>query len=105
MTANGMTASQLIEKHYRKDVRARALVMQAVATAMRDFGPVDPERADQDAHDIALRATAHLIGMIYESDAELFAAHAERDHYKALAERALMLTPSPPFVLKTDVNK
>ena len=91
------TAMQLWER----DNRFRMIVQSSVVAAMDKHGRVDPERADREAHDIALEAGILIATQILEGDAELKAARMERDHYKALAERAIRLSPSPPMILKT----
>jgi hypothetical protein len=85
---------------YDKDSRFRMLAMSCVSRVMSDHGPVDPERADREAHDIALAATALLLQRIYEDDAELRATREERDRYKQLAEKAFLVSPITPIFLK-----
>lgn len=80
---------------YEKDARFRATARSAVARAMQDHGPIDPERADQGAYDIALQATVFLLQHIYENDAELVALRYERDRYKELALSAAQTRLSP----------
>lgn len=91
------TAARAMQS-FDKDARFRALAMSSVARAQNDFGRVNPENADRDANEIALRATALLLQQIFENDAELFAARTERDHYKKLTESAL-LRQAPRLIL------
>ncbi len=95
--ALNLTAMRLWER----DNRFRMIVQSSVVAAMSKHGPVDPDRADREAHAIALEAGILIATQILEGDAELKVARMERDHYKALAERALRLSPSPMMILKT----
>jgi hypothetical protein len=66
------TAAELrkaMELH-EKDARARSLAMSCVAYAMQEYGPINPDRASQAAHDIAGLATGLLVSRIYLEDAE-----------------------------------
>lgn len=83
-----------------KDARIRALIYATVAFVLNDHGPVDPERADREAHDIALATATILAKRIYDGDAELHALRAERDLYKDITERGLMLS-RPALIVAT----
>lgn len=79
------TATAQAIKSFENDARFRAIAYSVVARAMADHGPVDPERADADAHDIALKVAVLIQQQILDGDAELVATRAERDAYKKLA--------------------
>lgn len=85
---------------YHRDQRFRSIVQQIVAYALNKHGPVDPERADREAHDIAQDVCAMLLRAIYEEDAELRAVGAERDRFRKIAEDALGLMPPRLFIPK-----
>lgn len=90
---------------YRKDVRIRAMIDSAVHAARGEFGRyIDPERADKEALDLALRACAILASRIYTEDAEINSLRWERDRYKQLAEQSLRLAPSPPLVFVNETG-
>src|ERR1700693_2954208 len=77
----------------RRDSRFHAMVMSAVGSAMQEHGLIDPQRADQAARKIAMTAAAFVLARAFDEDAEVKAAHAERDAYRKLAEDALRLSP------------
>lgn len=79
-----------------REHRFRMLCMSAVHRAMSEHGRIDPERADQEAHDVAMAATMLLLKQIYESDAELAALRIERDHYRDSALNFMKLSPPVP---------
>jgi hypothetical protein len=62
---------------------------------------VDPENADDDARKLAMTACWFLAACIFTEDAEIHALRTERDHYKKLAEKALMISPMQPTVIST----
>lgn len=95
-----MDARTAIEA-YSKEARFRYTVQAVVGAVMQDFGPVDPKRADADAHDIAVSVGALLYQRIYDEDSELNALKIERDHYKRLAEIVLTLTPQQTLFVKS----
>lgn len=76
----------------------RAVIMSCVACAMNDRGPVDPERADRDAHDIAIEAVTRALAMLIEGDSALKTLQAERDHYRDMAIHMAHLAPPPRFI-------
>lgn len=85
---------------YRKDARIRMLVDSAVHAARGELGRhIDPERADKEALDMALRACAILASRIYTEDAEINVLRHERDQYHKLAEESIILRPHQPFVI------
>ena len=83
---------------WQRDRRLHAIVLSSVASAMQEHGPVDPERADRDAHDIALKAALLAVTRIVEEDAELKHARMERDAFRKLAEETISLSPMRPIV-------
>jgi hypothetical protein len=80
---------------YRRDARFHALAMSVAADVVNEFGPVDPENADRDVGEIAIRTAARMLAYVYTEDAEIMALKAERDTYKKLAEESLSLSPGP----------
>lgn len=91
-------------KRYERDIRFRNMAQAVVARTMQQHGPVDPEEADREAHDIALSATATLLEMIYREDAELMSLRVERDAYKKFAEESVGLRPMPPIFMDSAHN-
>jgi hypothetical protein len=88
---------------YQNDARFRALAQSAVARAMHEHGIIDPDYADREAHDIALKATVNVLQAIYEDDAEL---RALRERVKALEQLAFtdaMLRPMTPIAISLDM--
>lgn len=91
-----MTEQRAIDA-YNKEARFRMMVQSVVAFAMNERGPVDPDRADADAHDIATLAAVTLLQRIYDEDAELSAL---RQHNAVLTKMVEELSIfSPPKVL------
>jgi hypothetical protein len=84
-----LTATSIAEREHR----LRMIAMSAVAQAHEHVPEIDPERCERDAHDLALYAAYIAIERIMNGDTELTAMRIERDHYKALAETALVMTP------------
>jgi len=74
-----MIASQ---KRYREDARFRALCQSAVNEAINEHGRIDPDRADEGAYYIALRACTVALHRAFEENAELKAAQEELKAYK-----------------------
>lgn len=93
------------EESYRRDARFRALAISSVAQAKDEFGLVDPERADDDAVEIATRATILLLQRVFEGDAELFAARHERDLYKQMVADAMVTIPRVGLVRGSDTPR
>jgi hypothetical protein len=69
----------------QKDVRMRAIAQQAVAWAMDEHGPINPEKAQREAHDIASLAAHFLVSRIFIEDAELRELKAENERLRELA--------------------
>lgn len=90
---------------YRKDARVRVLIDSSVSMARHIEGPVDPEKAERDAHYLAQRACALLAARIFHEDAELAAMREERDRYRKLAVDTLATTPKPMFMPVSGVNE
>lgn len=86
----------------RSDHRFRQLVDSTVASVMQANQLVDPERADEEAHDRAREATTLLLARIYTEDAEIMTLRMERDHYRKLAEKSLFMA-APSFVIPAAV--
>lgn len=86
-------------RRYQSDLRFRGVAQSIVARVMQAHGPVDPERADLEASNIALDVCVMLLETVFREDAELGAMRAERDHFKVLAEQALRRSPMPPIML------
>jgi hypothetical protein len=81
-----------------KDARMRMLAQACVAFAMQERGPVDPERADRDAHDIASLAAHLLVSRIYVEDTELRQLKEENERLRDQIFEAARTTP-PKLVL------
>ena len=71
---------------YQNEARFRAMAQSCVALAMKECGPVDPERAEADAYDIAVLATMTLLQRIYDEDAELRNLRAHNAHLEKLVK-------------------
>lgn len=82
---------------YRHDHIFHAHVSQVVAYAMQHHGPIDPERAEEAAADIATEVAALLLRTVYEEDSEVRNLAAERDRFRKIAEDAVALSP-PKFL-------
>lgn len=80
---------------YRSEQRFAAQVQQIVAYALNRHGPINPDRAERDAYDIAMTATAMLLRTILEDDAELRAMKQQVNAYRKMAERSIALSPVP----------
>lgn len=91
------TATQIM----REDVLLRRIVEASVYAAIQDFGRVDPEHADRDAFDIAIKATAIAVARMMNEGDGLATLEAERDAYKAAALRFAAMTPPAPIILAT----
>jgi hypothetical protein len=88
--------TQKLRQFLESDLRARQMVDTALVHSLAEQGePEDGRDFKRYAYDIATRATAALLKMIYEEDAEIRRLRTERDHYKALAEEGLRLIPRP----------
>lgn len=88
------TAAELrkaMELH-EKDARARVLAMSCVAYAMQEYGPIDPERAERAAHDIASLAANLLCSRFYLEDVELRELKEENERLKELAFNTVRTT-------------
>jgi hypothetical protein len=96
MTDVGLMTREAMERAYklgRTEARARALVDSAVAHSMRNRGEPDERDFERYAYDIATDAAIMLLQHIYDDDAELKAARAERDRYKELEQALLSVSP------------
>ncbi len=91
------TATQIM----REDVLLRRIVEASVYAAIQDFGRVDPERADSDALDIAIKATAIAVARMMNEGDGLAAIKAERDAYKKAYEALSVTTPLRPMLVPT----
>lgn len=79
--------------------RLRMTVMQAVAIAMDQHGPIDPERGlERQAHDIALAAAMRVAGMLIFGNAEIDALRIELARYRKIAESRSALSPMPQLL-------
>lgn len=90
--------SKRAHRAHMHDVIFNVYVRQVVAFAMQKHGPVDPERPERDAYEIAMEVAALLLQTVYEEDAEVKNLVAERDRYRKLAEDALLLRPPSMFI-------
>jgi hypothetical protein len=68
------------------------LAMSCVAYAMQEYGPIDPERAERAAHDIANLATGLLVSRLYLEDSELREMKEENERLRELAFNTLRTT-------------
>ena len=87
------------------DARVWRLAQAVAKQAVDESGPFDASWTRDTAADVATGTAMLLLKAIYENDAELLALRAERDYYKALAERAIALSPPPPVVLHMGVDE
>lgn len=90
---------------YRNETRFRAYVQSIVARVMKDHGPVDPEKADRDAHDIALTVGAMMVETMFQEDGELANLRLERDALRELLEKQVGLSLAPPMLLQPRTNR
>jgi hypothetical protein len=96
------TATQQALDEYHRDMRFRAIVLSAVREARDKWGPIDPERAERDACELAELACVLALKRAFDNDAELTAARTERNQYRALALRGLEIAQSRPIVIAKD---
>ena len=91
------TATEL----YQRDARFRMQVMAAVAQAMdecRKYMDEDNLRL-RDVHEVATRAAVQALKDAFDGDVEIANLRIERDHYKKLAEDALLMRPAAPLII------
>lgn len=103
----GLITREAMERAYKlrsTELRARALVDSAVAHALRNIGEPDERDFARYAYEVATNAATMLMHHIYENDAELKALRMERDHYKGLAERALLVSAPPVYIRDSDTR-
>jgi hypothetical protein len=93
------TATEISRQLWERDARFHALALSAVAKALRKHGPIDPERAEREAHDIAIDAVVNVLASVYTDDAEISALRMERDAYKEQALKFATLGPLPPIII------
>ncbi len=107
MTFDEMTA--LREKTFAKAQRIRredVLLSRIIDTCVGEAMAQLRERSgkeirEKDVHEAALTATTLAVARLGLDGDGFVALLHERDYYKALAERALMLTPPRPIIMKT----
>jgi hypothetical protein len=87
-------------KLYRHEAAARQTVDMCVAHALNEIGEPHDFDFRRVAHDVAALATTTLLQHIYVEDAEIRRLRDERDHYKAMAERLINITP-PSFTVQS----
>lgn len=79
-----------IYKMHSTDLRARQIVDMCVAKALNERGEPDERNVKRYAADIATEAVSALLLYIYDADGEINRLAVERDHYKRIAEEALL---------------
>lgn len=82
-----------------KDARMRALAQSCVAFAMQEHGPIDPERAQSEAHDVASLAAHLLVSRIYTEDSELRDLKEENECLKGMVFESAR-TAAPRLVIR-----
>lgn len=80
-------------KKYDNDARFRAMALMSVARAMDNHGPIDPERVEAAAHNIALEACVLALSQAFDNDMELTEARAMIEKLKGLVLEAAYLRP------------
>lgn len=75
------------------DPRFRRMVDASVAWARDEAQAFNHDRPERSAHELAILACALLLARVYDEDGEISMAHAERDHFKRIAEEGLHLRP------------
>ena len=86
---------------YQRDARFRMQVMAAVAQAMdecRKYMDEDNLRL-RDVHEVATRAAVQALKNAFDGDLEITSLRIERDHYKKVAEDAMIRRPAVPLIL------
>lgn len=86
---------------YERDARFRMQVTSAVARAMdecRQYMDEDNLRM-RDVHGVATRAVAQALKDAFDGDVEIPHLRIERDHYKKLAEDALLMRLAAPLII------
>lgn len=81
-------------ERYRSDPRFRALAITIAHRAKAEFGRIDPERAERDGMELAIQVAMMTMEAFYQEDGELAAQRQIADHFKALAEQALAISPT-----------
>ena len=87
-------------EQYQKDARFRMLAMSVAAEIMDDLRKtLDHDSLSMaDVNEAALRSAMTAIKRVIDGDAELTAMRIERDHYRKIAESALMSRPMPVLI-------
>ena len=88
-------------KLYERDARFRMQVTSAVTRAMEECRQhVDEENLRmRDVHEVATRAAIQALKDAFDGDVEIAHLRIERDHYKKLAEDALLMRPAAPLII------
>ncbi len=90
---------------YNNDARFRAIAQSIVSRVLHAHGPINPEEADREAYDIAIRVAALLLETVFQNDAMLKAMREERDAFQKMAEDALCMSPMPISMRKPSPPK
>lgn len=92
MTGLGVDLREWQREHER-EVRHRRLADAISVEIMEIARKPTPGKWRDDVHDIVKLTAVTTIKRIFEQDAELAALKAERDHFRSVAARALMIAP------------
>ena len=82
----------------RHDAYVRRVVDMCVGQALNEHAEPSEYDYRRFAHDVATLATTTLLQHIYVDDGEIRRLRAERDAYKAIAERLMITSPSPMVI-------
>lgn len=85
-------------RRYMRDVHFRHHVQAITARVMQDHGPVDPEKADRDAYEIALRVATTMLETMYAEDGRLAQLRRETDDLRRLIEKQVSWSMLPMFM-------
>lgn len=89
------------QRQHERDRRLKMVADSVSAEVMNIACQPDPDDWRKGVHDIVKLTAVTVIKRLYDDDAELRALRAERDHYRKVAERALLTAP-PRLMVQSD---
>jgi hypothetical protein len=80
----------------------RNLLIHLVARVMQEYGPIDPDKPERAAHDIAMDVGAIMLETLHEEEGYLAAYRAEADALRKALENHLRTCAVSHFVIRND---
>lgn len=99
ISANVTQARERYEKDQRFRVIAQSVAARVMQDHLRERGQIDPDCAEEEAGDIALKVAVIMLETIFQNDAELNAQREMADRYRSIAESTVRLSVKPPPIL------